>query len=115
MDNAIFSITINIRKFKIVSGGLGVKTQGLVGGIIEGQRAAKRVKAKALEVLDKSDWNEVLELAGSTDISGEASAALKAVLAERITEYTVRAMRESRKRGTRLGAAAIIIAASKTR
>lgn len=92
-----------------------MKKLGLVESIVEGHRTARRVKAKALEVLDRSDWNEVLELAGNTEGSGEASAALKAVLAERITEYTVKAMKEAKKRGTRLGAAAIIIAASKTR
>ncbi len=84
--------------------------------IVEKQRAAKRIRAKAMEVLDRSDWNEVLELAGrTTESSGEASAALKAVLAERITEYTVKAMGEAKRRGTKLGAAAIIIASSKAK
>jgi hypothetical protein len=87
----------------------------LVEDIVEKRRTAQRIKAKAIEVLDKSDWNEILELAGRTEGNGEASAALKAVLAERITEYTVKAMGEAKKRGTKLGAAVIIIVAAKTR
>ncbi len=86
-----------------------------VEDIVEKKKVSKRIKAKAVEVLDRSDWNEILELAGTTERSGEASAALKAVLAERITEYTVKAMKEARRRGTKLGAAAIIIAASRAR
>jgi maltooligosyltrehalose synthase len=88
---------------------------GIVEELAERRRAARRIRAKALEILDRSDWNEILELAGSMESSGEASAALKAVLAERITEYTVKAMREARKRGTKLGAAAIIIAATRAK
>lgn len=88
---------------------------GWLKDIIEKQRVARRIRAKAVEVLDRSDWNEILELAGTTGGSGEASAALKAVLAERITEYTIKAMHEAKRRGTKLGAAAIIIAASKAK
>ncbi len=83
--------------------------------IVEKQRLARRVRAKAIEVLNGNDWSEVLGELGAIEGSGEASAALNAVLAERITEYTVKAMREAKKRGSKLGAAAIIIAASKAK
>ena len=88
---------------------------GWVKDIVERQRTARKIKAKAIEVLDKSDWNEILQMAGTVEGTGEASAALKALIAERMTEYTIKAMGEAKKRGTRLGAAAIIIAASKAR
>lgn len=83
--------------------------------IVEKQRLARRVRAKAIEVLNGNDWSEVLGELGAIEGSGEASAALNAVLAERITEYTVKAMREAKKRGSKLGAATIIIAASKAK
>jgi len=86
-----------------------------VSEIVERKRAERRIREKALEMLDRNDLNEILELAGTTERTGEASAALKAVLADRITEYTVRAMKEARRRGTKLGAAAIIIAATRAR
>ncbi len=86
-----------------------------IADIVERRRAATRIRKKAFELLDRNDLNEILELAGTTERTGEASAALKAVLADKITEYTVRAMKEAKRRGTRLGAAAIIIAATKAR
>lgn len=105
-----------MRKFIICSGGLLGFTYGLgIAGIVERQRIARRIKTKAREVLEKSDWHEVLDLAGMAECNGEATAALKAILAERITEYTVKAMDEAKRRGTRLGAAAMIIAASKVK
>ena len=52
---------------------------GWVKDIIERQRTAKRIRTKAMEVFDRSDWNEILELAGASGSSGEASAALKAL------------------------------------
>ena len=88
---------------------------GWVKDIVERQRTARKIRAKAIEVLDKSDWNEILQMAGTVESSGEASAALKALIADRMTEYTIKAMGEAKRRGTRLGAAAIIIAASKTK
>ncbi|MDE1871231.1 MAG: hypothetical protein KGI06_03260 [Candidatus Micrarchaeota archaeon] len=86
-----------------------------IADIVERQRVARRIKSKAQEVLERSDWHEVLDLAGMAEGNGEATAALKAIMADRITEYTVKAMDEAKRRGTKLGAAAIIIAASKTR
>jgi hypothetical protein len=105
-----------MKKFKIVVGEkLGLGNMGLLSEMVETHNTAKKVKAKALEVLQGSNWNEILEEAGVINNSEAASAALKAVIAERITQYTVRAMKEARKRGTKLGAAAIIIAASRAK
>jgi len=42
---------------------------------------------------------------------GEAGAAMRTVLAEKLAECTIRAMEEAKKRNMKLGAAAIIIAA----
>ncbi|MGI0100338.1 MAG: hypothetical protein ACREBH_01265 [Candidatus Micrarchaeaceae archaeon] len=90
-------------------------SKGLVAELLERQQEKRRIRAKVIEVLGRSDWNEILELAGGPEGAKEAGTAMKAVMAERITEYTVRAMKEARKRGTRLGAAAVIIAASKAK
>ncbi len=106
---------INIRKMKNSIRVRGVGKNSWVADIVERQRVARQIRAKAMEALEASDMREILELAGTAEKSGEASAALKAVLAERITEYTIKAMGEAKRRGTRLGAAAIIIAASKTK
>jgi hypothetical protein len=94
---------------------MGMGRNYWIGDIIERQQVSGRIRSKALEILDKSDWNELLEMAGTAEKSGEAGAALKSLIAERITEYTIKAMGEAKKRNTRLGAAAIIIAASKAK
>ncbi|MGD0729601.1 MAG: hypothetical protein ABR981_05995 [Candidatus Micrarchaeaceae archaeon] len=86
-----------------------------VADIVQKRRIAKQIKDKALEALEKSDLSEVLELAGTMERNEEASAAMKAILAEKITEYTIKAMGEAKKRGTKVGAAAIIIAASRAK
>jgi hypothetical protein len=88
---------------------------GWIANLVERRHVARQIRGKALEMLEKSDMSEIFELAGTAEKSGEASAALKAVLAERITEYTIKAMSEAKRRGTKVGAAAIIIAASKAK
>lgn len=86
-----------------------------IADLAEQRRIARRIRSKALEALEGSNMREVLELAGTIEKHEEASAALKAILAERIADYAIRAMREAKKRGTKVGAATIIIAASKAR
>lgn len=88
---------------------------GWISEIAERRQIAKRIRSKALEALEGSDMSQIFELAGTIERSEEASAALKAVLAERITEYTIRAMGEAKRRGTKVGAAAIIIAATRAK
>jgi len=78
--------------------------------IVEKHSISGKIRKEALDALEGSDMSKVLELVGTVE-SNEASAALKAVLAERITEYAVKALQEARKRNTKVGAAAIIIAA----
>lgn len=75
----------------------------------------RKVREEAITALKDSDLTEVLELLGIEGNYGATSAALKAVLADQITEYAMGAMREAKKRGVRVGAAAIIIAASESR
>ena len=82
-----------------------------MGGMAK-EEIAKRVRQEAITALKDSDFGEVLEALGTENDDGATSAALKAVLVERITEYAVGALREAKKRGVKLGAAAIIIAAS---
>ena len=94
---------------------MGLGSFGLLTGIAEKRRIARQIKASALEALAGSDLSTVMQLAGTTEQYQEASAALKAILAEKITDYTVRAMGEAKKRGTKMGAAAIIIAASRAK
>ena len=69
------------------------------------------IKERAREALDDSDLDQVFDLAGAGCANKTAGTAMKAVLAEKLTEYTMRAIKEAKKRGTALGAAAIIIAA----
>ena len=83
----------------------------IVGGMARAE-VARKVRQEAITALKDSDLSEVLETLGVEDNDGATGAALKAVLVERITEYAVGAMREAKKRGVRLGAATIIIAAS---
>gem|GEM_PF-1934993 len=85
---------------------------GGVGAVADRQRVARAIKGKAAEALEKSDLGEILDLAGAGPSKEEASAALKAILAERMADYTIKAMRVARGRGTKMGAAAIVIAAS---
>lgn len=70
------------------------------------------VRSKALEALRSSDLTPVFESAG-IEGSETAGAALKAILAERMAEYAIRAMKEAKSRKMKLGAAAVIIAAQK--
>ena len=72
---------------------------------------AALIKGKAAEALRNSDLTEVFELAGVEYSTATAGTAMKAVLAEKLAEYTIKAMGEAKKRKMRLGAAAIIIAA----
>ncbi len=77
-----------------------------------GNRMGRKARVrKATAALRDSDFSGVLESAMADDIDSEATAALKSVLAQRATEYTLRASRIARRRGMKLSAATIIIAA----
>ena len=82
-------------------------------GIIDMGKVAKtrKIRDRALEALKDSDLTAVFETAGIDDSYETAGAALKAVLAEKLADCTIRAMGVARKRGMKLGAAAVIIAA----
>lgn len=69
----------------------------------------RRMRVLAERALEESNLREIMELAGAIDGGTEASAALKAVLAERVAEYTVRAMKEAKRRKIGFGAAAMVI------
>lgn len=84
----------------------------LVWGLREGA-VRRRMREITAEAMDSDRLAELLQLAGADGSTHEANAALKAVIAERIVEYTTGAMKEANRRGIRLGAAAIVIAARK--
>lgn len=76
-----------------------------------GMRSGREMKMRLLaaKALEESNLKEIMELAGATQGGTEAGEALKAVLAERMAEYTMRAMSEAKKRKIGFGAAAMVI------
>ncbi len=80
-----------------------------------GELLALRVKKKATKALSESDVAEVFSEAGALEWDESAGTALKSILAEKTAEYTLRAMKEAKRRRMRFGAAALIIAAEKDR
>lgn len=73
------------------------------------EEVARKVRQEAVTALKNSDFTDILGSLGVEKDDGATSAALKAVLAERITEYAVGAVREAKRRGVRLGAATIMM------
>ena len=71
----------------------------------------ERMKNKATDIMQESNLSEMLELMGAEENDAAASAAMKAIMAQHMCGCAINAMREARKRKTRVGAAAIIIAA----
>ncbi|MDE1833574.1 MAG: hypothetical protein KGH58_04105 [Candidatus Micrarchaeota archaeon] len=69
------------------------------------------VKSMAIEALQESDFSDVLEVMGTDANDGAAGVAFKTMVAESVTECAIKALKEARRRKTRVGAAAIIIAA----
>ncbi len=76
---------------------------------------ALRIKERAADALRDSKIEKIFGEAGMESFDETAGSALRALLAEKTAEYTMRAIKEARKRGMRLGAAALIIAAEKDR
>ena len=76
-----------------------------------GWRNSREAKMRLLaaKALEESNLAEIMELAGATQGGTEASEALKAVLAEKMAEYTMKAMKEAKKRKIGFGAAAMVI------
>ena len=69
------------------------------------------IRARVAEAIRGSDLSAVFELDGIDGNAEHAGAALKTVLAQKMTEYVVKAIKEARRRNMQLGAAAVIIAA----
>ena len=82
---------------------------------VVGSKVALRIRERAAAALKDSDMEDIFSEAGAYEVDETAGSALKALLAEKTAEYAVRAMKEAKKRGMRLGAAALIIAAEKDR
>jgi hypothetical protein len=84
---------------------------GMTARVRMGMGTGREAKLRLLaaKALEESNLAEIMELAGATQGGTEASAALKAVLAEKMAEYTVRAMNEAKKRKIGFGAAAMVI------
>lgn len=84
-------------------------TFGLKGGAASSR---SRIASSAAEALRGSDLTGVLELIGTQNGDMAASEALlKELLAEKVADTALRAVDEARKRNSRVGAAALIIAA----
>lgn len=79
-----------------------------------GKRDAK-VRQLAMKALQDSDFTKVFETVGMEDSYETAGAALKTVLAEKLAEYTLKAMKEAKRRKMRLGAATVLLAAQASR
>ncbi len=81
---------------------------------VENRCAAGVVRAKmrtiAAKALKDSDLHELIDAAGIESESGEVSAALKMIIAENMAEYTARAMKMAKAKGTSLKASTIVIA-----
>jgi hypothetical protein len=85
-------------------------------GVEEKQReVALKVRELAAAALKESDLESVFGAAGAYEVDETAGSALKGLLAEKTTEYIMKAMKVARKKNRRLGAAALIIAAEKER
>ena len=80
-----------------------------------GEVLALRLRKRAARALRESDVNEVFAEAGAYGFDESAGTALKSLLAEKTAEYTMRAMKEAKRRKMKFGAAALIIAAEKDR
>jgi hypothetical protein len=86
----------------------------MYGTKLGGRRDAK-VRSLAIKALEGSDFSEVFETVGMEDSYETAGAALKTVLAEKLADCTLRALREAKRRRMRLGAATVILAAHGSR
>jgi hypothetical protein len=74
---------------------------------------ARMVRSLAIQALQNSDFRDVLDVMGTDPGEGAAGVAFKTMVAESVAECAIRALREAKRRKTRMGAAAIIIAAEK--
>jgi glycerate-2-kinase len=91
------------------------RTNGVEGAIdISALSSIERntlIRVRVAEAMRGSDLSAVFDLDGVDGNAEHAGAALKAVLAQKMTEYAIKAIEEARKRNMQLGAAAVIIAA----
>ena len=91
--------------------GKGIRTITASVGSPPERVTAQMVKSMAIEALQGSDFSDVLEIMGTDSNDGAAGVAFRTMVAESVTECAIKALREARKRKTKVGAAAIIIAA----
>ncbi|MDG6935723.1 MAG: hypothetical protein JRN26_02380 [Nitrososphaerota archaeon] len=74
------------------------------------KRTRERIKKMAEEALRESNMDRIFNAAGASEIDETAGMALKSLLAAKTADYTMLAVKEAKKRGMRLGAAALVIA-----
>jgi len=79
-----------------------------------GRKSAK-ARELAMKALESSDFSKVFETIGMEDDYETAGAALKTVLAEKLVDCTLRALKEAKRRKMRLGAATVILASQTVR
>ncbi len=82
----------------------------------EKRRRSSLARARAEELLKESNFSELFENGSTLEVDETASAALKAVLAEKAAEYACEAVRFTKKKGLKkVGAAAVLISTQKGR
>ena len=79
----------------------------------QGRTISRTVKSMTIQALQDSDFSDVLQIMGTDANDGAAGVAFKTMVAERVTECAIRALKEAKRRRTKVGAAAIIIAAER--
>ncbi|MCL4374144.1 MAG: hypothetical protein M1360_03840 [Candidatus Marsarchaeota archaeon] len=81
-----------------------------IGKQKEEEILSERIRSKAAKAMEGSDFSEVLELIGAKE-SKEVAAALRITMADKLSEYTIRSARIARRRGGKISASAVIMAA----
>jgi hypothetical protein len=71
---------------------------------------SERIRSRASEAIEKSDLSEILELMGARG-SKETDAALKIIMADKLSQYAIKSRRIAQKRGRKISPSAVILAA----
>ncbi|MGC8651785.1 MAG: hypothetical protein ACP5UH_00830 [Candidatus Micrarchaeia archaeon] len=71
---------------------------------------SEQIRSRAEEVMGKSNLSEVLNLIGAKD-NKEAAAALRMIMADKLSEFAIKSRRIAKKRG-KMSPSAVIMAAA---
>ncbi len=87
------------------------KMRGLPkGGKRKEEDLSEEIRRQASEIIGRSDLSGILQLIGAGE-SKEIDAALKIIMAEKLSEYTIKSRKIAQKRGSKITPSAVIIAA----